>query len=255
MTYARLQQLEHDVEEARARLANDLATLRSPRTFSDFTGAVKAEAIDLKDAAIEKAKSSATSTMWRIADDLKAKAAANPAAAFAIGAGLAWRLIHRPPIATALVGAGLFSLLRTAPMASTPYMGLYDEDRERVLTNAEQTSSISRARDVAGTVSDKFEEVGAAAVIAAQQTAETIKETTASLANAASNVLNDAQQTASAITSNTAAMVGRASSAVRETVHDEEVRDRFLLGAAALAVAAAVGISFIRRADERGVSA
>src|SRR4026208_651381 len=47
--------------------------------------------------------------------DLKARAAANPSAALAIGAGLAWRLVKHPPIATALIGAGAPSLWRTNP--------------------------------------------------------------------------------------------------------------------------------------------
>ena len=62
---------------------------------------------------IDKAKTSVQSTVESFVEDLKAKAAANPTAALAIGAGIAWRLIQRPPIATALVGAGLISLLRT----------------------------------------------------------------------------------------------------------------------------------------------
>jgi hypothetical protein len=39
--------------------------------------------------------------------DLKARAAANPLALAAVAAGVGWRLFHRPPIATALVGLGL----------------------------------------------------------------------------------------------------------------------------------------------------
>jgi hypothetical protein len=77
---------------------------------------LKAEALEVKDDVIEKAKATIISTVHRITDDLKAKAAVNPDAALAIGAGLGWRLIHRPPIATFLVCAGLFSLL-AAPIA------------------------------------------------------------------------------------------------------------------------------------------
>src|SRR6185437_14414318 len=40
---------------------------------------------------------------------------ANPSAALAIGAGLAWRLVKHPPLATALIGAGVLSLWRTTP--------------------------------------------------------------------------------------------------------------------------------------------
>ena len=108
-----LHQLERDVEAARAKLAGDLSTLRSPATYSEFSSKLKYEALDMKDALVDKAKSSVQSTIDTFVEDLKARAAANPAAALAIGAGIAWRLIQRPPIATALIGAGLYSLFRT----------------------------------------------------------------------------------------------------------------------------------------------
>ena len=89
---------ERQVESARAKLSEDLAVLCSARTFATFTDDLKQEALDTKDALWEK---------------LKARAAANPAAMLAIAAGLGWRLMNRPPIASALIGLGLFSLWRT----------------------------------------------------------------------------------------------------------------------------------------------
>src|SRR5688572_33339992 len=103
MSEPSLQVLEREVEAARAKLAADLETLSSPRTVSEFKEEVKAEAIETKDELIEKAKSSATSTVQQIVDDIKARAVANPGAALAIGAGIAWRLVHKPPIASVLV--------------------------------------------------------------------------------------------------------------------------------------------------------
>lgn len=254
MSEPSLNQLERDVEAARAKLASDLATLRSPATFSEFTEDLKVEALDAKDALIEKAKSTATSTIQQVVDDLKAKAAANPGAALAIGAGLAWRLIHRPPIATALVGAGLYSLLRTTPAPDTPYMGLYDEDRERVRrygsNGSGQSGLLSQATEMADTVKEKVQQWGAEAGAAAQNAATDIKDKTAALANQASNVFDDAQQTASEMVAKTAAMASHASAAIQDTLRDEDARDKILLGAAALAVAAAVGISYRRHADE-----
>src|SRR5687767_15838427 len=99
MSEPSLNQLEREVEAARARLASDLATLRSPTTFSEFTHDLKAEALGTKDAMVEKAKSSVQSSVQGFVDELKAKAAANPGAVLAIGAGIAWRLFQRPPIA------------------------------------------------------------------------------------------------------------------------------------------------------------
>src|SRR4051812_2759665 len=113
MSAPSLRELESDVEVARSKLARDLSTLRAPDTYSQFTSTLKQEAFAAKDAFIDKAKTSVQSTVESLVEDLKAKAAANPTAALAIGAGIAWRLIQRPPIATALIGAGLFSLMRT----------------------------------------------------------------------------------------------------------------------------------------------
>jgi hypothetical protein len=92
--------LENEVAAARTKLASDLGILRSPHTYRKFTA-------DLK--------SDAQSAVQRLVEDVKARAASNPTAALAIGAGLGWRLIKHPPIATALIGAGLLSLWRTSP--------------------------------------------------------------------------------------------------------------------------------------------
>src|SRR5512132_3378907 len=91
---------ETEVEQSRAKLTQDLAVLCSSKTFVAFTDDLKKEAFDTRDALWEK---------------IKARAASNPAAVIAIGTGLAWRLIQRPPIASALIGIGLFSLWKTTP--------------------------------------------------------------------------------------------------------------------------------------------
>ena len=59
-----LHQLERDVEAARAKLAGDLSTLRSPATYSEFSSQLKDEALDMKDAleTIEKACDGAKGT-------------------------------------------------------------------------------------------------------------------------------------------------------------------------------------------------
>ena len=116
MSSPSLHQLERDVEAARSKLTSDLATLRAPATISEFTEGLKKEAYSAKDELIDKAKSSAHTMFEEFVDDLKGKAAANPAAALAIAAGVAWQMIRRPPIASALVGLGLVSLWRTSPM-------------------------------------------------------------------------------------------------------------------------------------------
>src|SRR3954451_1094482 len=119
MSNLSLDQLEREVEAARAKLANDLSTLRSPATAAEFTDTLKQEAMDAKDMILGNAKSSVQSSIESMVEGLKARAAANPAAALAIGAGVAWRLARHPPIATALVGTGLLSLFRTTPARTT----------------------------------------------------------------------------------------------------------------------------------------
>ena len=127
MSQADLNTMERDVEQARAKLRSNLTRLQSPAALSAFKEDLRAEAHQVGNALAEKTKKAAADGAQSILADLKARAAANPAAALAIGAGLAWRLIHRPPIASALVGIGLFSLLRT-PASAQPYMDLDDED-------------------------------------------------------------------------------------------------------------------------------
>src|SRR5215218_6836146 len=106
---------EREVEAARAKLSADLAILRSPATFSAFTDDLKTDATSLKDEALAKAKSTAQSTFQGVVSDIKARAAENPAAVLAIGAGIAWHFVRHPPITTALIGAGLYSLFKTSP--------------------------------------------------------------------------------------------------------------------------------------------
>ncbi len=52
MSQAELSALERDVEQARSRLASDLARLRSPATFSAF----KDELMERKDELVDQAK-------------------------------------------------------------------------------------------------------------------------------------------------------------------------------------------------------
>ena len=73
---------EQEVERSRTKLTQDLALLCSPDTFAAFTDDLKQEVLHTKDA------------FW---EELKARAAANPAAMIAIAAGLAWRLVQRAP--------------------------------------------------------------------------------------------------------------------------------------------------------------
>jgi hypothetical protein len=159
---------ERDVEQARAKLASDLATLRSPETFSSFTDDLKQEAFETKDAIVEKARSTAESVVMRVVDEIKAKAAENPAAALAIAAGIGWRLIRNPPIATVLVGAGLFSLWKT----QTDSQQASDEElveRGKQRLKQQFSTAAAGAKDIAS-------EVGQVAVAKATEAGEAARQ-------------------------------------------------------------------------------
>ena len=247
MSEAELNVLERDVEQARARFAGDLARLRSPATLSNFQDDLWAQASETKDDLVEKAKEAATDGVQRLVSDLKEKAAANPAAALAIGAGLAWRLVHRPPIASLLVGIGLFSLWRTTP-------------------SSEGEGFVPRAAELAGQVKETLQEWSAGATenltqiadkasAAAEETyasaRDTVSKVKTNVTVAADQAAGSVQETMTHIRDQASAAGAKTSAAVRAITPNEEARDNLLLGAAALAVAAAVGIAYQRRsADE-----
>jgi hypothetical protein len=303
-----LHQLERDVEAARAKLAGDLSSLRSPATYSEFSSELKYEALEMKDALVDKAKSSVQSTIDTFVEDLKARAAANPAAALAIGAGIAWRLIQRPPIATALIGAGLYSLFRT-----TPTYGTHGNARttDEYLSQAKDRLA-EQASDLAATVKDSASAIGEAAAEKATELATGVKERARAMGEAATEKATElaAGLTQSASLSEAAhekatELVGAARSQaqhwseevrspirqaagkasrlasptleemrgksmtaaeraasgaaettdewmrpIQETANSQEARDKFLLGAAGVAIAAALGIACQRRLSE-----
>ena len=250
MSQANLNALERDVEQARARFANDLARVRSPANLARFKNDLWAEAGETKDELVEKTKEAAKDGAQRVLRQLTERAAANPAAALAIGAGLAWRLFHRPPIATLLVGMGLVGLLRTSPSqhSSQPYMGLHDEDpKPRYQNDAGDVSLATLAEAAKEKVQD-----WTAQNEAVRQTRTQLADKTASVTDRASAVLHDAgdatRDTMTQIGDKAASVADRALHRLRDTIPADD-RDTYLLGAAGLAVAAALGIAYHRRAQ------
>jgi gas vesicle protein len=213
-------------------------------TLSEFTDNLKHEALKARDAFAQEAKSTIRSTAQGWVDDLKAKAAANPMAALAIGAGLGWRFLHRPPIATVLIGAGLLSLLRT------PATHLNLDGQAEHLAYAKE-----RLKEQAGQVVEKVGEL-------ASETAETVKEQAGELSGAVKeqlgnlspenpDMLEEVKQRSGEVVERAAAIAGQVSSTVQGVLDDEEVRDKLLLGVAGMAIAAAVGLAYQRRVEER----
>jgi hypothetical protein len=275
-----VEQCELDVEQARSKLSRDLATLRAPETFSAFTDDLKRDALETKDALIDQAKVAAQAKLADFVDDLKARAAANPAAALAIGAGIGWRLLHNPPIASALVGAGLYSLWRTNGFqprdGSKPdYFG---HGKERLKEQAGDLASSAKevAADVGAAMSARTTEMIEVAKTKAQEWSETaqakaqewsddvgrsaavagsaLKAEAASAVSRATDMAAQVSHRAEDATKTSAGIATRVFqdtvSAGQEFVADRDSRDKLLLGMAGVAVAAALGIAAQKRIAE-----
>jgi hypothetical protein len=250
-----LRSLERDVEQARSRLVGDLARLRSPTTVARFKDDAWEEVRSVKDTAVAKAQHTVMDGVHRLAADLKARAAANPAAALAIGAGVAWRLLRHPPIASALVGIGAYSLLRTDPAERpseivTRAAELTDAARERLgeakerLGDAKERlgewtdlarSKVSHALEHGASIAGNGAERGSHAAGAALETVQdTVQDTMHTMREAGEQVRVKAVHMAED---------------ARRVASDQETRDTALLGVAALAIAAAAGIAYQRRRE------
>ncbi len=265
-----LNELEHEVRAARAKLATNLSILRSPDTAAEFTETLKLEALDAKDALLGKAKASVQSSLESLIEDVKGRAAANPAATLAIAAGLAWRLMRHPPIATAWIGAGLLSLFRTSapPMngrSSPDHLAhararLGEQAGEAAEIAKEQTAvwadaTAAKASEAAGKIKERVQELSAQTAAAASNLAQDTKQQTAAMIGEATDVLQQASHSARSAASSA---VSRASAAVdqgwRQTqsaVTEAETRDKLFLAAAGIAVVTALGLAWQRRAAER----
>jgi ElaB/YqjD/DUF883 family membrane-anchored ribosome-binding protein len=215
--------LESDVEEARAKLAEDLALLRSPQTYRQSGAALKSEA---------------QAVSQRILDDLKARAAANPSAALAIGAGIGWRLFKHPPIATALIGVGLLSLWRTKamPIADQNYL---TTAQRRLGEQVSEAANTVKDYAVDAAVASR-EKVGAYA----QSAVETAEEFAASATERAADTLEGAREAAADVSNRAVTAAQRATA---QAITDNGVRDQVLLGVAGAAVVAALGIAYRRQ--------
>jgi hypothetical protein len=224
-----LSTLETQVEEARAKLAHDLAFLRSPQPYREF-GADLRSGMQL--------------VLRRVLDDLKARAAANPSAALAIAAGIAWRFLKDPPIATALIGAGILSLWRTTPIL---------EDDEDYLRTAQERLG-EQVSQVVDTVKDYAAEtavaVGERVGSYAQSARETVEGVTSSVVEKSAESVQNVRDAAKRIPDRAANAMQHAKSQFGRAVSDDGARDQVLLGVAGLAVVAALGIAYQRRTGD-----
>jgi ElaB/YqjD/DUF883 family membrane-anchored ribosome-binding protein len=217
---AELDLLERDVVQARRRVHDDLANLRRP--------------------GVANLKRDLSAGADNVLTDIKDRLSANPVATLAIGAGIAWQLVRRPPIASLLVGYGVISLIRTDPRHPSPLSGYAIQALETGSALAE------RAKSVAGDVQSAAAERLQAAQETAAQTADTLRSTASQwsdrAAEAASNASDALAQGAATVRERAPQYVQAAQNAAQRD------KDTYLLGFAAAALAAAIGISAQRRA-------
>ncbi len=229
--------LERDLQGTRERLARDLDRLRSAEAISGFKADLLAQASETKDQLVGKAKESVSAgaqDLWR---EVQARAAANPAAALALGAGLAWRLVHRPPIASILVGIGLMSLWRTDPRHPAPGAELAARSAElleRAKGTAEDASAALQER--AGQVRSAVNEIKDSAAEAVGNAVQASQEAVETMRHRGGEMIPIAADRARAV-------MGK----IGEFSPSDKERNQLLFGAAALALAAAVGVAAQRR--------
>jgi hypothetical protein len=231
-----LTRLEREVEAARAKLSGGLSILRSPETTSEFTEALTQGALDTKDAVLEKARAQFHSTASSIVEDLKARAAENPAAVLAIGAGIAWKLVRHPPITTALVGAGLFSLFRTGPA--------------RVNGHATENYVSHAKRRFGEQASGAAEAAKAEALELSKSVTENVRGTVHQLKGHAADLTAQAVSATRDFTENANQRASEMLSSGAEPASDAAIQDKLLLGAAGVAIVAALAVAYERSADD-----
>jgi hypothetical protein len=243
---------EIEVEQLRAKLTQDLATLCSPQTFAAFTDDLKQEAFAKRDAFGEK---------------LKARAASNPAAVIAIGAGVAWRLIQRPPIASALIGVGLFSLWKTTPTTAYDVTGkrldYIQHSKESLKKQAEQV--ISAAADVAEKAQEAATAKGSEVWGSAKETmrewqedvSSKVDDTASILKSAGGDVLNKVKSSGEDLLDDVRVRQHDVRNQMDEWAataagkwKEDDTRNKLLLGIAGAAIAAALGIACQKRISE-----
>lgn len=231
MSPAELDRLEGDVQDARQRLKSDLEVLRAPETFSSFKNEVVAEARQSGTDAIANAKAGATTWSERLIADLKERAAANPIAIGAIAAGIGWRIVRDPPITTMLVGYGLYSLFRTQPGQLAP-----------------GAQAVYQAADAAVAAKDQMERWSRKAGETAAEATGSVQAVAASVSESARRLGAEAGERMTEAAGSLQAIATSGSQSVRHMAVDRQQRDKLLLGAAAVSLATAVGLVWLRRA-------
>jgi hypothetical protein len=204
---------------------------------ASFKRDVSSEIRSRKDRLVANGKEAARSRAEGVVETIKAKIAANPGAALAIGAGLAWRFYRHPPVTPLLLGAGLTALLRTDP--EHPRVGSDVAARAAILARSAgarfrewpESPAAEQLRDFATDAKDRALELGTRAH-------EKLSGLPQSAIEAARHGLSQTMQRRRFLESTRRTGLHGA----RTSDH----RDPYLLGFAAVALAAALGVTAAR---------
>jgi ElaB/YqjD/DUF883 family membrane-anchored ribosome-binding protein len=263
--------LERDVEAARARLVSRVAQLKAP-PLSGVKDELVADATDYKDEVIDSAREKVTGAIDGFVSDIKRRAADNPVAVAAIGAGIAWRLWQKPPIATLLVGAGVAALFGRSSVREID-VDPYDPDRpsgyvpggvagygygttagaieQKVIGGA--TVALETAREKAGELRDKANELKESALRSAGEIRDSAMRSAGELMDSAGRSADQLRENAMRSSGNAVDSFSSFATDARARIRpareyaEDVVRDNGVyLGIAALAVGAAAGIGIMQ---------
>jgi uncharacterized protein YdeI (BOF family) len=237
-----LRELEAEVEAARAKIATDVAILRSAAIRTQFVDSAQQDLHHLKDTAVSSAVELVRSKAADFVETLKAKAAQNPAAVLAVAAGIGWRIYKSPPIASALVGLGLYSLLKSkAEPTEYPMETAKRRAKEQIASAAE--AARSGAVSVTSSIVEKVDEITQPARDA---TGEIMSDVRGQLHDA-QDVIAEKAKSAKGSLPASFANKGNSRSESSTRVDATQLRDTALLAFAGIAVAASVGLAWQRR--------
>lgn len=249
MTSPSVDTLERDVQSARLRLVDNISALASPDS--------RADAIDAAKEDVRLVKRDVQARIWggtnSYIEELKARAASNPTAVLAITAGVAWKLFQKPPITTALVGAGLYSLLKTEPdeVIGGDYTG-HAKERFRAQVGAARDTVVEKAAEAGEVLREKAgelaEDVTTKVGDLSRQARASLGEMSESAGERAASLMHDARDAAREGSARGMETARKALDSSTRLVSEQ--RDQALLGIAGLAVAAAIGVVLQRRRDE-----
>ncbi len=152
-----VEDLQREITATRERLRGKFHDLTSDASISELEDTMRAQAQKVADNVVSKARETTGNALSDVIETVKERAAANPLAVLAIGAGLGWKLWKDPPVASALVGlgvAGLFINNKLGKQATEAITEKLSDASESI------TRHLDEAGDLAGRKATELRERG-----------------------------------------------------------------------------------------------